>query len=360
MLKTLRRFITNVRFFPLLLILIFSVSVKSQTCVNFDGNSIYYQNFNGLGQSPSPQNSDSANILNIATVSTTASRRFLGKFDNALSDANTSVNIPGWAIVEEGTNTSSVTGRYNVGDGSANGGNTYSFGTLLSADRALGSLNDATVATNYLGGCFTYTGTTQVLSVQMSYVGEIWRYGSGTDALFFEYAVNATNLFQGTYVSAPAFNFSTPATAAGIIGARDGNLEANQTLFPFAPLNVTLNPGDRLYVRWRDNNVGTNDGLAIDDFLLGVLPLSANARIEGRVVTPENRGIPNTFVKVVSSNGTTRTAITNPFGYFILDEILTGETYVLTVSSKRYSFENPTRILTLNDDAAEIIFTSAP
>ena len=153
---------------------LYSSIIYGQNCVDLGGVNplTNTQSFDGIGQSPAPQNGD---LDNIQVLNAGAPRRYLGKFDNAVADDSGPVNVPGWAIVEEGTNASSVTGRYNVGDGSASGGNTYSFGTT--GDRALGSLNDDTVATNFIGGCYRNMTGTPLDHVIIAHSGEMWRRG---------------------------------------------------------------------------------------------------------------------------------------------------------------------------------------
>ncbi len=41
---------------------------------------------------------------------------------------------------------------------------------------------------------------------------------------------------------------------------------------------------------------------------------------------------------MTSTTGSLRTAVTNPFGLFELGNLSVGETYTVTVESKRYSF----------------------
>ena len=62
------------------------------------------------------------------------------------------------------------------------------------------------------------------------------------------------------------------------------------------------------------------------------------AALNGRVFTPDNRGLRNAAVSVINTAGVKRTVLTNSFGIFSFDGVATGETYTITVSSKRYRF----------------------
>lgn len=81
----------------------------------------------------------------------------------------------------------------------------------------------------------------------------------------------------------------------------------------------------------------------------------------GRVVTAGGRGIRNVLV-TVSGGGLEqpRIARTGAFGYYSFDNLQAGETYVVTVSGKRYTFQVPSRIVTLNDQLADVDFTANP
>lgn len=88
-------------------------------------------------------------------------------------------------------------------------------------------------------------------------------------------------------------------------------------------------------------------------------PSAANAGISGRVTNPEGRGIGRTAVTV--SGGTLAnplTAITNPFGYYTINDLEAGQSYTVSVSAKGVIFAEPTRIVNVQDDLAGIDFIS--
>lgn len=338
-----------------------STDVDAQSCIGLGGSNptSHSQNFNGLGSSPAPQFTDSANVF---VLNPSGPRRYLGKFDNAIADNGGTVNVPGWAIVEEGTNSSSVTGRYAAGNGSGGGANAYSFGS--DSDRALGSINDDSMAIVYVGGCFTNTSLGAINSVEIAFSGEMWRRGASgaqTDRLDFEYAVNATNLYSGSYTPADAFDFVTPNTSGGA-GARNGNDPAYRTVFPTATLNVTVAPGESLYIRWVDTNIaGADDGLAIDDFAISFfIPSSSPVEIAGRVTDSRLRGVGNVRLELQGPNGETWITITNPFGHYRFTGIPSGETYLVTASGKGLVFAEPSRIIDAGENLDDVDFQTLP
>ena len=73
-----------------------------------------------------------------------------------------------------------------------------------------------------------------------------------------------------------------------------------------------------------------------------VVPSAASVSLAGRVLTADGTGIGNTVITMTAQSGEARTVITNPFGYYRFDGVEIGQTYILSASSKRYTFENPT------------------
>jgi hypothetical protein len=333
---------------------------NAQNCIDIGGASPTNrpQNFDALGNSSAP------NGANIIILNASAPRRYLGKFDNAVADNSTIVNIPGWALVEEGTNTGSVSGRYGVGNGSLSGGNTFSYASVtLDGDRAFGSLNDDSIPLNLLGGCFRNTTGNTVFAVRVGYTGELWRLGgSGSpDRLDFQYAINATNIYNGSFTDFNSLDFVTP-NLTGTAGPRDGNAAGFRTIFSLILINVTLAPNDRLYLRWVDSNIaGADDGLAIDDFELQLAaPLAAEVSVSGRVVNATGAGIAHARILVAGPGGTNRAVMTNPFGYYRIDDVQAGETYIFTVSSKRHRFANPSHVVSVVDELTALDFIADP
>jgi hypothetical protein len=85
-----------------------------------------------------------------------------------------------------------------------------------------------------------------------------------------------------------------------------------------------------------------------------VTPTAANVSISGRILTADGRGIRSTVVVLADSEGNSRTATTSSFGYYRFDDVPAGETYVMSVSSKRYQFEP--RVVNVQDEIANLDF----
>ena len=87
-----------------------------------------------------------------------------------------------------------------------------------------------------------------------------------------------------------------------------------------------------------------------------LVPTSMNATVSGRVLTIDGHGIAKAKVIIAPSNGLARTIMTGTFGYFAFNDIPVGETYVISVSSKRFSFSQPSQILRIEGDLTDIEF----
>ena len=89
-------------------------------------------------------------------------------------------------------------------------------------------------------------------------------------------------------------------------------------------------------------------------------PTAAMVTVSGRVATAANQGISNARVTIESSDATTRTALTGPFGYFRFDDVEVGRLYIVSVQSKRFQFANPTQSFSVVEEVTDLNFTALP
>lgn len=85
-------------------------------------------------------------------------------------------------------------------------------------------------------------------------------------------------------------------------------------------------------------------------------PTASNVSIGGRVLTANGLGIRNARVMLTAPDGAIRFSSTGSFGYYRFDDVPVGAAYVLTVSSRRFVFTNPTRVVTVSDELANLDF----
>jgi hypothetical protein len=200
----------------------------------------------------------------------TAGSAYTQNFDTLSNTAGSTTNnltITGWFMTESGGGARDNE-QYAVDTGASNTGDTYSYGSAASTDRALGGLQSGTLIP-IVGACFTNNTGATLSSLDVAYTGEEWRLGTAarTDQINFELSENATDLVTGTWTGVAALNFVTPNTAT--TGAKDGNAVANRTALANSIGSLAIANGATFWIRWTDTNAsGADDGLSIDDFSL--------------------------------------------------------------------------------------------
>lgn len=88
-------------------------------------------------------------------------------------------------------------------------------------------------------------------------------------------------------------------------------------------------------------------------------PTSAPVTVGGRVVNFYGRGVSRARVTLTDGSGATRSATTNPFGYYRFDEVAAGQTYILNAARKGFQFAAP-QVLFVSEDLMEINFVALP
>jgi|GEM_PF-6481967 len=280
---------------------------------------------------------------------------------NTLASSGSSSTVPaGWAFSEAGPAADTT---YTAGNGSLSTGDTYSFGTTASTDRAFGSLQGSSLDSTIGASFINNTGST-VSSLSISYTGEQWRLGSNgsTDRLDFQYSTNATSLSNGTWTDVNALDFPVPNPNAAV-GALDGNAAGNRTAISSSISGLSIPDGATFWIRWKDLSVpGADDGLSIDDFSLTANATSAaGASVSGQVRTPNGDGVGNALVTIGGGPlSQPITLPTSPFGYYSFKDVPVGHTYIITVASKRFRFAEPSRVVSVMNSVADFDFTAEP
>lgn len=89
-------------------------------------------------------------------------------------------------------------------------------------------------------------------------------------------------------------------------------------------------------------------------------PSAASVSAGGRVTNAFGQGISNASLTLTDTDGNSRRALTNPFGYYRFDEVPSGTIYVLSVQSKRYQFAQPTLTISVTDNISDLNFVAMP
>jgi hypothetical protein len=86
-------------------------------------------------------------------------------------------------------------------------------------------------------------------------------------------------------------------------------------------------------------------------------PSAAGAAISGRVILENGGGLKNAMVYLEGGRLTAPMITqTGNFGYFSFEDVETGQSYVISVNSKRYAIVNNTRAISLIGDLADVDF----
>jgi hypothetical protein len=179
-------------------------------------------------------------------------------FDSLNSITPGTAPPPGWGFIEAGTNANDA---YELNDGASVTGDTYSYGTIGSADRALGTLRSGSLQSEIFAIYTNDTGET-ITSVTINYTCELWRLGAPDrlDRSAFFYSTDNTE-----YTAVDAADCVTPPSSGLSVGAIDGNVVKTPVAADISGLSIP--PSAYLILNWADLDVaGFDDGLALDDF----------------------------------------------------------------------------------------------
>ncbi len=277
---------------------------------------------------------------------------------DTLAASGTGTAVPnGWYFVETGTNGNT---SYAADDGTANSGNTYSYGTTGSSDRAFGTLRSGNLAST-IGARLRNDSSAVVGEIAVGYTGEQWRLGATgrADTLHVQYSLNASSLGDtaATWLDAAALDFSSPVIT-GAIGKLDGNLAANRTAINGSISGLNLAPAASVWIRWVDIDVpGADDGLAIDDVSFAVAgdpPVDVPPAVSA--TTPANNA---TGVALAASLGVTFSEpVTVTAPWFTLNCATSG-THTATVSGGPTAFTlTPSRAFAANESCTWTILAT--
>jgi hypothetical protein len=243
---------------------------------------------------------------------------------------------------------------FTLSNGGSGTGGFYNFGTTAATDRAAGSVVDAT---RHIGIRLLNNSATPITSLRVVYAGETWRGGTGgEETITFSYQPGTiTDLSTGTWTNVPLLNY-TPTT--GTNGPLDGNVVRSvldQTI------SVNVAPGTEIMLRWTmSGGTGQRNGLAVDDLVVAANPTTAgDATISGRVTDSYGRAISSAIISVTDLAGNKKIVYTNTFGYYSVPELEVGQSYVVSVSARRYTFANPSMVISLTDSVAGANFVAS-
>lgn len=159
--------------------------------------------------------------------------------------------------------------------GTSSGGDLYSYGSVGSTERALGSLGSGGAsAGNFAWGVLLKNNSIfTITDIKVSYIGEQWRNsGAAAQTVAFYYKISSSiitdlqpNVNTG-WTAVTNLDFISPVTG-GTVGALDGNASSNKvTKSNISIPTLNLPAGSYILLKWDDpDHLGIDHGLAIDD-----------------------------------------------------------------------------------------------
>ena len=81
--------------------------------------------------------------------------------------------------------------------------------------------------------------------------------------------------------------------------------------------------------------------------------------LSGRVTNPSGRGAAGILVSLDDGQGNVRYVITSHLGYYRFTNVPTFNVYTVKVSSKKFSFTNPERVVDFDEFTTAINFVSS-
>lgn len=221
--------------------------------------------------------------------------------------------LPGWYAAKG----SSDAPTYIASTGSSFSGSIYSFGAdgvNSASDRALGSI--ASSGNAYAYGVRLVNNTTYAATnITISYTGEQWRNANGssavTNTLSFSYQIANTPLTDAdaadtqTWTPVSALDFNSPIVG-GSGTALDGNDAANRQVFTNIVLTgVVVEPGEEMFLRWRDpDDTGSDAGMAIDDLTVSFETTAAISNAPVITAQPQSQATGEGGLAVFSAGAT--------------------------------------------------------
>lgn len=247
----------------------------------------------------------------------------------AADDANSVAIQPDGKIIVGGSSNTGTKSNFAIVRYNSDGSLDTSFDTDGKVTTAIGTSTDYISSIGLESdGKIVAAGTTFVTS--LSYDFALARYNANGSLDNTAFAENQQNLF------------GTGGIVKTDLGTSDGAAA------------VAIQSNGRIVVG------GRSDGqFTVLRFLDSFAASAALTSISGRVTTASGQGIRNVVVQLFGGNLTeVRYERTGSFGYYGFDDLEVGQTYVLSVSAKRFTFSNPTRVINLNDELSNEDFFS--
>lgn len=166
-------------------------------------------------------------------------------------------------------------------------------------------------------------------------------------------------LVSGTSVSASNGRFAlSKLNSGGAVAIGFGTLGRALTIFPTgsASMNAMAFFGNSKLILGGQVYGPSGPMFALARFQNEFIPTAAGATVGGQVLDADRKGVANAVVTIEGLNGSRLTTRTSAFGYFTVEGLSVGQTYVFNVRSKRHSFEP--RVVSVTEDVLGLEFVA--
>lgn len=137
---------------------------------------------------------------------------------------------------------------------------------------------------------------------------------------------------------------------------------ANASISQGTGTNNSLVPATNGFIGVAASHTTTADpitGAEFDQIYFTPSGSAASAVIGGRLADPRGKGLPRVLLMLTGGDLTEPVyAKSNSFGYYVFDEVTAGQTYVVQVISRRYTFDQTIRVIPLETSVRDIDFTA--
>jgi hypothetical protein len=128
----------------------------------------------------------------------------------------------------------------------------------------------------------------------------------------------------------------------------------NATFAPMNPANVN----GTWTLRFLDCAAGDTGTVSAASLTINPT-LAGDVVLGGRILTASGAGLKGAIVTISGGDLTApRSMTTTTFGHYMFDDLSAGQSYVVSVSSRRYTFQTPAMLVNLEEDLAEVNFVA--
>ena len=126
----------------------------------------------------------------------------------------------------------------------------------------------------------------------------------------------------------------------------------NATFAPMNPANIN----GTWTLRFLDCAAGDTGTVSAASFTINPT-LAGDVVLGGRILTANGAGLKGAIVTISGGDlAAPRSMTTTTFGHYMFDDLSAGQSYVVSVSSRRYTFQTPAMLVNLDEDLAEVNF----